>query len=294
MLKLSPPLSHYVRFGMRACLSLTSLVGSVQLWDKKKLSYLIFFIYYNLLMKKTQHFGYESQMAFIPLSLCITFYIFEALKLIFKNLFGYLKFLLNISFFLWMELHNKNLNKDNLKKRGWLGDQSCLFCFNSESVDHLFFHCPFIIDFCTRLLNSHPQRRHLRVSSLLDFFNSYLFLSTFHFWGTILAACIWIIWLERNKRIFTASPRYEDAILYHHVLYLYHCWTCTTADMMPLLGVAAGLTLPHLHPTSSHTSGASPFTDPQLSVIYKYEDLLDWKVQVFVGVVVFFLLCIFL
>jgi zinc-binding in reverse transcriptase len=92
-----------------------------------------------------------------------------------------------------MTLHNKILTKDNLKKRGWSGDHSCVFCSNPESVDHLFFHCPFVIDFWSQLLNSHPQRRQLRVSSLLDFWNFYLSLSTFHFWGTILTACIWII-----------------------------------------------------------------------------------------------------
>jgi hypothetical protein len=28
--------------------------------------------------------------------------------------------------------------KDNLCKRGWVGDPSCVFCTNSKSMDHLF------------------------------------------------------------------------------------------------------------------------------------------------------------
>jgi zinc-binding in reverse transcriptase len=49
--------------------------------------------------------------------------------------------------FLWMTLHNKILTKDNLDKQGWTKDSSCMFCSVRETVDHLFFHCPFILDF---------------------------------------------------------------------------------------------------------------------------------------------------
>jgi zinc-binding in reverse transcriptase len=36
--------------------------------------------------------------------------------------------------------------KDNLYKPNWIGDVSRVFCSALESVDHLFFKCPFIID----------------------------------------------------------------------------------------------------------------------------------------------------
>jgi hypothetical protein len=43
--------------------------------------------------------------------------------------------------FLWLLANNKLLTKDNLAKRNNLGDASCLFCIDFESVHHLFFDC---------------------------------------------------------------------------------------------------------------------------------------------------------
>jgi hypothetical protein len=34
------------------------------------------------------------------------------------------------------------LTKDNLIKRNWVGNESCCFCDNKESIQHLFFECP--------------------------------------------------------------------------------------------------------------------------------------------------------
>ena len=30
------------------------------------------------------------------------------------------------------------LTKDNMARRGWIGDLSCCFCYQHESIDHLF------------------------------------------------------------------------------------------------------------------------------------------------------------
>jgi hypothetical protein len=35
------------------------------------------------------------------------------------------------------------LTKDNLTKRNWIGKETCCFCDNMESIQHLFFECPF-------------------------------------------------------------------------------------------------------------------------------------------------------
>jgi hypothetical protein len=40
-------------------------------------------------------------------------------------------------------LHRKViLTKDNLEKRNWVGNQSCVFCDKNQSIQHLFFECP--------------------------------------------------------------------------------------------------------------------------------------------------------
>jgi zinc-binding in reverse transcriptase len=46
---------------------------------------------------------------------------------------------------MWLVLQRKILTRDNLCKRGWLGDVNCVFCSHSESINHLFlfFHIIF-------------------------------------------------------------------------------------------------------------------------------------------------------
>ena len=46
-----------------------------------------------------------------------------------------------IKIFLWMTLNNAILTKDNMIKRKWQGDQSCYFCNQTESANHLLFQC---------------------------------------------------------------------------------------------------------------------------------------------------------
>jgi hypothetical protein len=54
-----------------------------------------------------------------------------------------LKVPLKVKIFMWF-LHNKAiLTKDNLAKRNWNGYKKCAFCDSEESINHLFFDCPF-------------------------------------------------------------------------------------------------------------------------------------------------------
>jgi hypothetical protein len=50
---------------------------------------------------------------------------------------------LKIKIFMWF-LHRKEiLTKDNLIRRNWIGRESCCFCDEKESIQHLFFDCLF-------------------------------------------------------------------------------------------------------------------------------------------------------
>jgi phage terminase small subunit len=42
--------------------------------------------------------------------------------------------------FMWL-VRKKILTKDNLVKKGWVGDTSCVFCDAYEDIDHLFVRC---------------------------------------------------------------------------------------------------------------------------------------------------------
>jgi len=47
-----------------------------------------------------------------------------------------------IKIFMWLVENNAVLTKGNLLKRHWVGSPTCHFCFENESIDHLFFQCP--------------------------------------------------------------------------------------------------------------------------------------------------------
>ena len=46
-----------------------------------------------------------------------------------------------LKLFLWLVANNAILARDNLCRRKWNGDPSCLFCDSNESVSHLLFQC---------------------------------------------------------------------------------------------------------------------------------------------------------
>lgn len=46
---------------------------------------------------------------------------------------------IKIKIFSWLVLRNSTLTKDNLRRRGWKGNDHCQFCGVSETSDHLFF-----------------------------------------------------------------------------------------------------------------------------------------------------------
>jgi hypothetical protein len=53
-----------------------------------------------------------------------------------------LKIPAKIKTFLWGLIWGRTLTKDNLGKRGWVGENNCVVCAWDESIDHLFFACP--------------------------------------------------------------------------------------------------------------------------------------------------------
>jgi hypothetical protein len=46
-----------------------------------------------------------------------------------------------IKIFTWFLENNAILKKDNMKNRKWKGNPACVFSFQPETVDHLFFQC---------------------------------------------------------------------------------------------------------------------------------------------------------
>jgi hypothetical protein len=49
---------------------------------------------------------------------------------------------LKIKIFTWLLENNAIPTKDNMIRRKWVGNPSCLFCNHNETANHLFFQCP--------------------------------------------------------------------------------------------------------------------------------------------------------
>lgn len=122
--------------------------------------------------------------------------------------------LLKVKIFVWLVLKNKVLTKDNLMKRGWSGDESCVFCLeDTETVNHLFAVCSGTTAMFEGLL---PNKRRYRYC-----------LSVKEIWEAtcskrgvqgdrdlaLISATWWVVWLEHNRRIFEKTKRSIGSLL---------------------------------------------------------------------------------
>lgn len=125
----------------------------------------------------------------------------------FTLIFGRRSIISKIQIFCWHRKNNKILTKDNLLKRGWTGDSTCVFCGGEETVNHL-------------LLTWDYSREILK--SALTLFNVHNLPETFFdlwadwrismltgvkrlAWDMLGMIICWKIWTERNNRIFCSK-----------------------------------------------------------------------------------------
>jgi hypothetical protein len=101
-------------------------------------------------------------------------------------------------------LHRKViLTKDNLVKRNWTSNESCHFCYNKESIQHLFFECPLAkiiwrIVYMTFGLEAPKNVPNLSWNWLKDIPKKDLIRIR-----VCVCAVIWAIWNNRNDYILT-------------------------------------------------------------------------------------------
>jgi hypothetical protein len=104
--------------------------------------------------------------------------------------------------FAWYLRRGVILTKDNLARRNWHGSKRCVFCYQDETIKHLFFQCRFarsiwsIIKIASSL---YPM------TSVANVFGNWLHGIDLRFRmlirvGTI--AVIWSLWLCRNDKVF--------------------------------------------------------------------------------------------
>jgi len=111
---------------------------------------------------------------------------------------------LKLKCFFWLALHNRLLTWDNLCQRGWQGPGLCALCYgDSESVFHLFIHCPFslrIWDYVIAELTLDWHWNHDNLEIFGEYFHRWS--QTFRKHKSLFIFICWGIWRCRNDRIF--------------------------------------------------------------------------------------------
>jgi hypothetical protein len=101
--------------------------------------------------------------------------------------------------FLWLLANNKTLTRDNLAKRRNVDDETCLFCDDKESIQHLFFDCcvtkcmwQVCFDVCGKQLGADFE-------SVAKY---WLHNKKLNCLNVLTTAVFWIIWKFRNEMCF--------------------------------------------------------------------------------------------
>ncbi|KAJ4816988.1 RNA-directed DNA polymerase (reverse transcriptase)-related family protein [Rhynchospora pubera] len=145
-----------------------------------------------------------------------------------------LKIPLKIKCFVWMLVHYKLLTKDRLVHRGRSDiDTSCVFCDATESIDHLFSHCSFIRIFWVLFSRYNKWGFHTNSLSIWDIWTDIIALPTNNrvLMQILFAAFSWVIWKERNSRIFTDNVGLNASFLCSSIFSLFFFWTSHPTGM---------------------------------------------------------------
>ncbi|RVW99804.1 putative ribonuclease H protein [Vitis vinifera] len=136
----------------------------------------------------------------------------------------------------WLVVHGKVNTNDKLQLRRpykSLCPQWCILCKgNGESIDHLFLHCPVTIGLWHKLFNLAglawvPPRGivDMMVIAFKGLGNS---LRGKTLWQIACLTLLWMVWQERNNRIFEDKGRTEE-MLWDLLLFYSSLWASCTA-----------------------------------------------------------------
>ena len=103
-----------------------------------------------------------------------------------------------VHIFLWLLSKNKILTRDNLAKRQTLATESCLFCSEKETSQHLFFDCA-VAQLLWSLVS---QVLNMNISSFVDVGAKWLSDKKFAVVNIISSATLWSLWKLRNEMCF--------------------------------------------------------------------------------------------
>jgi zinc-binding in reverse transcriptase len=144
----------------------------------------------------------DSQSEIFSINSCYSWLIFGGIKNNSFQITWTATIPLKIKIFLWLVKQNKILTKDNLRKRGWIGNNTCVFCNEIETVDHLFLHCSITICIWTWITGYNNLNFQICTIEELWYLDYNIPYKDSNLCEIVRGAVLWTIWNERNKIIF--------------------------------------------------------------------------------------------
>jgi hypothetical protein len=103
---------------------------------------------------------------------------------------------------MWFLSNKVLLTKDNLAKRKWKGCQKCCFCDSTETVNHLFLHCPFAKIIWRMVYLTYNIPPPANVTNMFGKWLNGVRKEDKHKIRVGVSALCWSIWRTRNDIIF--------------------------------------------------------------------------------------------
>eukprot|EP00253_Pinus_taeda_P016878 PITA_16878 len=112
-----------------------------------------------------------------------------------------------VSIFIWLASKNKILTWDRIQKKGFIGPSRCYLCNSEgETRNHLLINCPFAktLWINTKRTFGKPENAPREFNEVAFQWNKEIFQCKVvkRAWDLISGFILWMIWKERNRRIF--------------------------------------------------------------------------------------------
>jgi hypothetical protein len=125
---------------------------------------------------------------------------------------------------------SNSYTKDNLAKRNWTGCKKCVFCDSEESINHLFFACPFarLIWRVVQFTFDIPSP-----TSVTNMFRNWLNGVEKQTNARIrvgVCALIWALWNCRNDMVFNKTGTAHFLQVIHMATYWTREWSCLSPE----------------------------------------------------------------
>eukprot|EP00253_Pinus_taeda_P026017 PITA_26017 len=122
-----------------------------------------------------------------------------------------------VSIFIWLASKNKILTWDRIQKKGFNGPSRCCLCnSDGETRNHLLINCPFAktLWMNTKRTFGKPENAPTEFNEVVFQWNKEIFQCkvVIRSWDLISGFVLWMIWKERNRRIFQNTTKEPEVI----------------------------------------------------------------------------------